>query len=82
MEGTTSASSDLFEEGMWPEYCNPLYLMPDEIQVQVNTTQLDGKEHSYSFPVKIEKMSGDSATKYYYHHKHLFISLFVHHFRP
>ena len=26
---TEPPAGDFFDEGMWPEYCNPLYLMPD-----------------------------------------------------
>ena len=26
---TQPPTGDFFDEGMWPEYCDPLYLMPD-----------------------------------------------------
>ena len=37
-------------EGMWPEYCNPSYRMPDEIEVKVKLAAGD-----YYFPVLITK---------------------------
>lgn len=39
-------------EGMWPEYCNPSYKMPDEIEVKVKLAAGD-----YYFPVLITKSS-------------------------
>jgi hypothetical protein len=41
---------EFFDEGMWPEYCNPLYQMPEEIQVKVTSSQA-GEFVTYSFPV-------------------------------
>jgi len=36
--------------GLWPEYCNPSYRMPDEIEVKVKLAEGD-----YYFPVMIQK---------------------------
>ena len=36
--------------GLWPEYCNPAYRMPDEIEVKVSLASGD-----YYFPVLVEK---------------------------
>jgi len=55
--GTQPPTGDFFDEGMWPEYCNPLYLMPDEIQVKVTMRNEDGNLYDYTFPVGIEKAS-------------------------
>lgn len=54
---TEPPAGDFFDEGMWPEYCNPLYLMPDEIQVKVTMRNEDGNLYDYTFPVGIEKLS-------------------------
>jgi len=45
--------SDVDQDGgLWPEYCNPAYKMPSEINVSIQTATGD-----YSFPVLIEKFS-------------------------
>jgi hypothetical protein len=38
-------------EGLWPEYCNPNYRMPDQIEVKIASSGGD-----YYFPVTIVKM--------------------------
>lgn len=45
-------------DGIWPEYCNPTYVMPDEIEVKV---KLPGGD--YYFPVAIVKAN---ESKLYY----------------
>ena len=37
-------------DGLWPEYCNPSYRMPSEIEVKVKLSSGD-----YYFPVTVEK---------------------------
>jgi len=59
--GLATNTSDYLDEGMWPEYCNPLYIMPDEIDVRVSVRGADGADQQYSFPVRIEKMDGAKA---------------------
>jgi hypothetical protein len=44
-------------EGLWPEYCDPSYRLPDKIEVNVNLAS-----GNYSFPVIIEK---SNSIKYY-----------------
>lgn len=61
LAGLATNTSDYMDEGMWPEYCNPLYLMPDEIDVRVSVAGPDGAPQEYVFPVKIEKMQGSKA---------------------
>lgn len=39
--------------GLWPEYCNPSYRMPLELNIKVQSPQGD-----YFFPVAIQKFSG------------------------
>ncbi len=39
-----------YSAGLWPEYCNPGYRMPEEIEVKVKLASGD-----YFFPVSIEK---------------------------
>ena len=59
-------------DGIWPEYANPNYVMPDEIEVSVNTVT-----GPYSFPVTIIKAMQrklyfggyrNKATHRVYHH--------------
>ena len=50
-------TGDAFDEGMWPEYCNPLYVMPNEIQVKVTMRNDDGTIYDYMFPVAVEKVN-------------------------
>lgn len=60
------------EEILWPSYCNPNYVMPDEIEVKVA-----GSAGDYYFPVSVTKSSGpktyfggyrDKVTGKLYHH--------------
>lgn len=53
-------SSSMQDESpeLWPEYCNPAYRMPDEIEVKVSLASGD-----YYFPVLVEK-SQAGAKKY------------------
>ena len=44
------------DEGLWPPYCNPLYVMPTEIEVKVAMTTGE-----YYFPVSISKFKGHKA---------------------
>lgn len=58
-ESQMIASSSAVDEsdGLWPEYCNPAYRMPDEIEVKVSLASGD-----YYFPVLVEK--NNTAKKY------------------
>lgn len=47
-------------DAIWPEYCNPAYVMPDKIDVKVTV----GPD-TYFFPVSIEKVKGADARKVY-----------------
>lgn len=47
-------------DAIWPEYCNPAYIMPDKIDVKVTV----GPD-TYFFPVSIEKVKGVDARKVY-----------------
>lgn len=60
------------DEGLWPPYCNPLYVMPTEIEVKVAMTTGE-----YYFPVSISKFKGhkpylggfrNTVTGAMYHH--------------
>ena len=42
------------DNGMWPEYCNPAYRMPNEIEVKIQSATGD-----YYFPVAIVKVNGN-----------------------
>ena len=55
MEGVSSlvATTQAFEDGLWPPYCNPNYVMPEEIEVKVAMTSGE-----YYFPVAILKFKG------------------------
>jgi len=49
----------VYNEGLWPEYCNPNYVMPAQIEVKVSLAGGD-----YFFPVAIVKQA-ETATKPY-----------------
>lgn len=51
-------------EGLWPEYCNPSYRMPDQIEVKVTVGAGD-----YYFPVHIVKAGGTKPYFGGYRHK-------------
>ena len=51
-------------DGMWPEYCNPTYRMPDEIEVKVTMATGD-----YYFPVQIIKSTTAKTYLGGYRHK-------------
>mmetsp|Transcript_11235 Transcript_11235/g.18296 ORF Transcript_11235/g.18296 Transcript_11235/m.18296 type:complete len:441 (+) Transcript_11235:80-1402(+) len=53
-----SHTTDFREDGMWPEYANPNYRMPEEIEVHVKAPTGD-----YSFPVQVVK---STTRKLYY----------------
>lgn len=40
-------------EGLWPEYCNPAYKMPDVIEIKVNRAGAQ-----YFFPLAVTKAQG------------------------
>jgi len=54
LEGDIGGQS--ISEGIWPEYCNPSYRMPEEIEVKVKLSSGD-----YYFPVGISKSSGQKV---------------------
>ena len=56
-------TADFRDDGMWPEYANPNYKMPEEIEVHVKAPTGD-----YSFPVQLVKAS--SRKLYYGGYKH------------
>lgn len=60
------------DASMWPEYCNPSYVMPDIIEVKVVTGAGRDRE-IYFFPVQILKASAES--KAYLGSSVLFLSL-------
>lgn len=49
-ESNAELEGAALSDGIWPEYANPNYVMPDEIEVSVNTVT-----GPYSFPVTIIK---------------------------
>lgn len=49
-ENISNPAVDFRDDGMWPEYANPNYRMPEEIEVHVKAQGGD-----YSFPVQVEK---------------------------
>jgi hypothetical protein len=51
-------TKDFHDDGMWPEYANPNYRMPEEIEVHVKSSAGD-----YSFPVQVVKAT---TRKLYY----------------
>lgn len=56
-ESTASGQFDKYaNDGMWPEYCNPAYRMPDEIEVKVAMGSGD-----YYFPVSIVKAASSKT---------------------
>lgn len=52
-DAVAPATDAMNEEGLWPSYCNPLYVMPPEIEVRVAMTTGE-----YYFPVSITKFTG------------------------
>ena len=50
--GEVNNGKEVEDFSLWPEYCNPSYRMPDEIEVKVKLSSGD-----YYFPVAIEKAS-------------------------
>ena len=67
-----SHMQDFHDDGMWPEYANPNYQMPEEIEVHVKSAAGD-----YSFPVKIVKPT--SRKLYFGGYKHAKTKLVYHH---
>ena len=49
-ESNVEQESAVLSDGIWPEYANPNYIMPDQIEVSVSTVT-----GPYSFPVAIIK---------------------------
>lgn len=78
MDGTDDHSADEMDRGLdqdgglWPEYCNPSYKMPEEINVEIHTNTGD-----YSFPVLIEKFS--SKKTYFGGHRNRLSGKVYHH---
>jgi hypothetical protein len=64
-------TTDFHDDGMWPEYANPNYRMPEEIEVTVKSSAGD-----YSFPVEITKAS--TRKLYYGGYKHAKNKLIYH----
>lgn len=50
LKKTAKSIHQSVSEGLWPSYCNPTYIMPEEIEVKVSLNTGD-----YFFPVKIVK---------------------------
>ncbi|KAJ1410755.1 hypothetical protein B484DRAFT_353315 [Ochromonadaceae sp. CCMP2298] len=48
-----TAGEFLDEDVLWPDYCNPAYVMPDQIEVRVTSSA-----ETYFFPLAIEKALG------------------------
>jgi hypothetical protein len=58
-------STNVFDNAsVWPEYCNPSYVMPDIIEVKVAVG-----EDNYFFPVTVVKSSGSKLYLGGYRHK-------------
>jgi len=62
---TAQETTKMYDDGLWPEYCNPNYTMPPVIEVKVSSSA----SGDYVFPVAVDKFSTRKVYLGGYRHK-------------